>query len=127
RQILPFRSTRTLLTVIVIFAAISRVIGLDWDHGTHLHPDERFLTLVETALKWPADNFIANYFDEAHSTLNPRNVGYQFFVYGDFPVALIKWVSLALNRTGYGEVYLVGRLVNAAVDVATVAGVFLLG
>ncbi|MCL4544885.1 MAG: DUF2298 domain-containing protein, partial [Chloroflexi bacterium] len=85
------------------------------------------LTMVETALVWPTSNFLATYFNEATSKLNPANVGYSFFVYGDFPVILVKWLSIQLHRTAYDQVYLVGRAVVATTDVATVLIAFLLG
>ncbi len=119
-------STRTCLVAILLLAGALRLVGLDWDHGRHLHPDERFLTMVETALQWPAANFLPSYFNEAESTLNPRNVGYSFFVYGDLPVVLIKRLAMAVGQTGYDQVYLVGRMASAVTDVGTVCGVFLL-
>ncbi|KKW00815.1 MAG: hypothetical protein UY33_C0004G0001, partial [Candidatus Amesbacteria bacterium GW2011_GWA1_48_9] len=35
-----------LLLLILILTAVSRLYGLDWDQGSGLHPDERFLTMV---------------------------------------------------------------------------------
>lgn len=115
------------LGAILIAAAAFRFVGLDWDQGQHLHPDERFLTMVETGMTWPRDHFFAHYFNEASSTLNPTNVGYGFFVYGDFPVILVKGISTALHREGYDQVYLVGRLVDVLVDLGTILMLFLLG
>lgn len=114
------------LALVLLFGAAFRFTGIDWDQGQHLHPDERFLTMVETALKWP-DDLPRTYFDEARSTLNPRNVGYSFFVYGDFPVILVKWISLRVQQAEYEQVYLVGRTVAGLVDLATVLMVFVLG
>jgi YYY domain-containing protein len=114
------------LAFVLVTAGVLRLIGLDWDQGRHLHPDERFLTMVETGLQWPASNFLASYLNEAESTLNPRNVGFPFFVYGDLPVILIKRLAIAVGQTGYDQVYLVGRAASAAVDVGTVCAVFLL-
>ena len=45
---------------LVVVAAALRFQGLDWDEGQHLHPDERFLTMVETAIKAPRS--LADYF-----------------------------------------------------------------
>ena len=40
-----------LLVLVLIAATYLRVIGMNWDANQHLHPDERFLTMVETALQ----------------------------------------------------------------------------
>ena len=55
----------------------------DLDHVEgvfHMHPDERFLTMVGTAIDWPAS--LSEYFDTASSPLSPANRGHEFFVYG---------------------------------------------
>ena len=36
--------------LILLVAAALRFVGLDWDQGTHLNPDERFLTMVESSM-----------------------------------------------------------------------------
>jgi YYY domain-containing protein len=106
-------------------AAALRLQGLDWDDGQHLHPDERFLTMVETAIKAPRS--LADYFDTAHSPLNPGNNGYGFFVYGTLPLFLVHFVAAALGMTEYGRVHLVGRAVSATFDVGTVWLTYSLG
>ena len=58
------------LIVVLIAAAYFRVIGLNWDDNQHLHPDERFLTMVESALT-PAQS-LSEYFDTNNSPLNPH-------------------------------------------------------
>ena len=35
-----------LLVVILLFGGYFRTIGINWDSNQHLHPDERFLTMV---------------------------------------------------------------------------------
>ncbi len=42
-----------LLALILLLGAYFRLTGVEWDDNTHLHPDERFLTMVETALSLP--------------------------------------------------------------------------
>ncbi len=114
------------LGVILLGAALLRFAGQDWDAGQHLHPDERFLSFVETGLKWPGDRLLASYFNEPTSTLNPANVGFASFSYGDFPVIFVKVVATALHQTDYSQVYLVGRTVAALVDLGTLVLIFLL-
>ncbi len=99
-------------------AAALRFQGLDWDAGQHLHPDERFLTMVETAIRAPRS--VAEYFDGARSPLNPGNHGYGFFVYGTLPLFLVRLLAAVLGMTDYGQVHLVGRAVSAVFDVGTV-------
>jgi hypothetical protein len=41
------------LGLILLGGALLRFQGINWDSGQHLHPDERFLTMVETAIQWP--------------------------------------------------------------------------
>lgn len=37
------------LLLVLLVAAGLRLHGLDWDQGRHLHPDERFLSMVVAA------------------------------------------------------------------------------
>jgi YYY domain-containing protein len=114
-----------LFALVLLSGAALRFTGLDWDSGAHLHPDERFLTMVVAAQEW-SDDLLGTYFDEQNSKLNPRNVGHTFYVYGGLPVILIKWLSITVNRPGYDGVHLVGRTVCALVDLGTVTLLFLL-
>jgi len=109
---------------VLLLGAAFALVGLDWDEGRHLHPDERFLTMVETSISWPES--LSDYFDESKSTLNPRNVGHAFFAYGTLPTTLVKGVSILTGRTGYDEVYLVGRFLSACAFVGTILFVYLL-
>ena len=47
------RRSRAWIAAILVLAAWLRLQGIDWDEGQHLHPDERFLTMVEAAIKSP--------------------------------------------------------------------------
>ena len=80
-----------LLPLIMIVALALRLTGLNWDESQHLHPDERFLTMVTEALAWPRD--LGEYLDSARSPLNPYNRGYTFFVYGDLPIILTRGIG----------------------------------
>src|SRR4030066_841829 len=95
-----------LLIAILLLAVSFRVVGLNWDENQHLHPDERFLTMGETALQprtcstpgipveacpeeqktWISPSL---YFNTAKSSMNPHNRGYGFFVYGTLPIFLV--------------------------------------
>lgn len=107
-----------------MLGAYFRFVGLDWDDGQHLHPDERFLTMVETAIR-PAET-LGDYFNTNQSTLNPHNVGHSFYVYGTLPIFLVRYVAEALSQTGYGEVYMIGRALSGIFDLLSVLLVFFL-
>ena len=76
---------------IILLGAVLRLTGTNWDEGTHLHPDERFLTMVQGAMSLPDDT--TGYLDTNTSKLNPRNVGYSFFVYGTWPMTVVHVVA----------------------------------
>ncbi|WP_322802663.1 DUF2298 domain-containing protein [Thermoflexus sp.] len=129
------------LAALLIVAFYLRTIGLNWDENQHLHPDERFLTMVTEALNWPRS--LSEYLDSARSPLNPYNRGYTFFVYGDLPVILTRGAGELVTavcraearlcpfprRTalGYDEITLLGRALSALLDTGTVALAFWMG
>ena len=53
------------LVGVLLLAAALRLVGIGWDRQTHMHPDERFLTMVETSVSIPQS--IGQYFDTANS------------------------------------------------------------
>jgi len=113
------------LGAILALGAYFRFVGLNWDENQHLHPDERFLTMVETAIQLPSS--LSQYFDSATSPLNPVNRGHTFFVYGDLPITLVRVVAEWVKRTGYDQVTLLGRAMSALFDLAAVFFLFLIG
>ena len=117
--------TGALLGLIVAVAAGLRLTGIDWDQGYHLHPDERFLSILLTKIGPATD--LGTYFDPTLSPLNPFNQGIEFFVYGTFPIFVVEQIAVLLGRDGYDDTYLVGRVVSAIFDVGTVLLVFLIG
>jgi hypothetical protein len=112
-----------LLAAILALALGLRLYDLDWDHGHHLHPDERFISLVDSGTKWPP-SFRA-YFDTQHSPLNP-NQGASYS-YGTFPLFLGKAVAQATGHSGFDHSYLAGRALTALFDTGTVLLVFAIG
>ncbi|MEJ2011434.1 MAG: hypothetical protein P8X64_04320, partial [Anaerolineales bacterium] len=113
------------LFLILVVGAYLRFTGLNWDEGTHLHPDERFLTLVESAIKLPSS--LGEYFDTDVSPLNPYNSNYTFFVYGTFPIFLVRYVAEWVGQTGYDQVQLVGRALAASFDLVSLVLLYLIG
>jgi len=113
-----------LIYIILIIAFLIRIFGLDWDQGSHIHPDERFLTMVETSLQLPKN--IGEYFNTATSPLNPYNTKFSFFVYGTFPVFLTKLIGEISGYNGYGEIHFIGRILSALFDTLTIYFLYLI-
>ncbi|MFN2284802.1 MAG: DUF2298 domain-containing protein [Anaerolineae bacterium] len=150
----PVRGFFTLLLLaILLFAAWIRTYNLNWDEGTHLHPDERYLTMVVSAIQFPEN--LAQYWNTDESPLNPVNKGYTGYVYGTLPLFITRvvagWVDQACvtppNPAGvllravllndaascyegyyisYGGIHFVGRALSALVDLATLVALALL-
>ncbi len=113
------------IVLILLLAAYFRFTGINWDENYHLHPDERFLTMVESAIS-PVEN-LQEYFDTTSSSLNPNNRGYSFYVYGTFPIFLVRFVGEYLGQTGYDQIHLVGRVVSGVFDLGAIFLIFLIG
>lgn len=114
-----------LLVAILGLGAWLRFRGINWDENQHLHPDERFLTMVETSIRFP--DRLGEYFNTTTSPLNPNNVGYSFFVYGTLPIFLVRLLAEWTGNVGYDEVTLVGRTASAAFDLVSLVLLYLLG
>ncbi len=129
--------TATALVVIIVIGAVFRLTGRNWDDFTHLHPDERFLTMVTNALTFPSEGGVGKlpdgctawggYFDTACSPLSPYNHDFGLFVYGTFPIFLTRMIGEFVNQTGYDQIHLVGRALSALFDLSTVLLIFLIG
>ena len=137
------RGERLLLALILVVGAYLRLSHLDWDEGAHIHPDERFLTMVESALQLP--NSFREFFDSTTSTMNPYNQGYGFFVYGTLPIFIVRVVAeladkfnevaklwtaspgIPLDLNGYDGVHLVGRALSGLFDLAGVWLIYVIG
>ena len=111
---------RYILPAIILSAALFRLCGVNWDQNQHLHPDERFLTMVTTAMKWPTT--FTQYLDPQKSQLNPYNIGFDFYVYGLFPLTLVKIFSniIRIDVYDYHNIALIGRVISAFFDLGIV-------
>lgn len=114
-----------ILIFILILASVLRFYGLNWDQNQHLHPDERFLTMVVNALGWPQN--ITQYFDTQISPLNPQNRGFNFFVYGTFPIFFTKLLSDLFHFNDYNNFTLFGRAVSGVFELLTIFFIFSIG
>lgn len=106
--------TKFILLLIFALALSLRLYGLDWDQGQHLHPDERFLTMVASSVKIPSS--INEYFNAKISPLNPANHEYNFYVYGNLPLLITRSIAEMFNQTSYDQIYLIGRVISAIID-----------
>ena len=113
-----------LLLSILCAGAYFRMIGVDWDEGRHLHPDERFLSMVLNSMT-PVKS-LGEFFNTETSTLNPGNVGYDFFVYGTLPLFIVRYVGEWVGQVGYDPITIVGRQLSALADIFTILLVFLI-
>lgn len=113
-----------LLIVVLLVGALFRFTGIEWDGTQHLHPDERFLTMVETGIA-PVDD-ISSYFDTATSSLNPNNRGYTFYVYGTLPLFIVRYVGEWIGMTGYDQINVVGRVLSGLFDMGTIVFIYLI-
>jgi hypothetical protein len=134
-----------LILLVLLLGAYFRFSGLDWDHGTHLHPDERFLTGVTAKIQTVSNPL--TYLRTSESPLNPYNAGEGFYVYGNFPMTVTRYVAewangactavtgetpdpesiCTLNFTAYDGVHLLGRFLSGLVDLISVFFIFLIG
>ncbi len=113
------------LIIAVSAGAYVRLVGVNWDEDQHMHPDERFLSLVQVAIA-PVEQS-TDYFNTAESSLNPANRGYSYFVYGTLPIFIIRYLGEALGQTDYNAITIVGRYASAAFEMMTVLLVFAVG
>jgi YYY domain-containing protein len=114
-----------LLVVIIGFALWLRLWGNNWDDGQHIHPDERFLTMVESHIQIPSS--LGEYFNSKQSPFNPYNQNEGSFVYGTFPLFFVRIVAEVLDKADYADINLVGRFLAGLFDVGSVLLVFLVG
>ncbi len=129
-KIIKKRKNIFLLILIFLISFSFRIIGLNWDQGNHLHPDERMITMVAEKIAFPTidpkltlSEKVGILFD-SKSSLNPK-----FFAYGSFPIYLLKGVSYLLSFVDpslvtYGKMNLVGRFLSAIFDSLTVILIF---
>ncbi|MGA2285141.1 MAG: DUF2298 domain-containing protein, partial [Dehalococcoidia bacterium] len=139
-----------LLAVVLLGGFTLRFWGVSWDSYTHLHPDERFITMVADGIKLPSSP--GQYFNSDQSPMSPYNrEGGGGFAYGTFPLFLTKvtgevlqhqdFFPLNLVKDGLAKAYtgkvttwndydhidLVGRTWSAIFATGTVLMVFLTG
>ena len=119
-----FLKPAVLLCCILLLAGVFRLYNINWDQNQHLHPDERFLTMVGNAMQLPPTFF--SYLDPQISLFNPANNNQRFFVYGMFPLIVNKIIALLLHTDTYTDFTLQGRVLSGISDLFVVFLVFLI-
>lgn len=113
------------LIVVVLLGGWLRLSGVNWDHNTHLHPDERYISSVTNVIEWPSSPI--QYFDVSQSPLSPYNTNEgQAYSYGTLPIFATKAVADVVGEGDYDHLYLVGRVLSGLLDCATTILVFLI-
>ncbi len=112
------------LVTILLVGWNFRSMNNNWDESRHLHPDERYLSMVINAIEpvWTA----REYFDTATSPLNPGNKDFGFFVYGTLPVFMVRYAGEWTGQVGYDLNTLLGRMLSAAMDTLTILLTFVI-
>jgi len=105
---------KILLLLIILFGGFLRFYDINWDQNQHLHPDERFLTMVGNAMTTPQS--LTEYFNPQVSTYNPTNVGYPFFVYGTLPLLINKIIAIIFSNDTYNNFTIQGRFLSGLAD-----------
>ena len=132
-----------LFILVLLLAGYLRFAGSDWGEGYHQHPDELFLTGVLGSLNAHACNIpdvsvsvcpadqqrwmtIGEYLNTAASTLNPYNRGYSFFVYGNFPMTVIRVAAEATGVVDAGDLKFFARQMSALTDLLAIFVLYLI-
>jgi len=107
------KKPQIILFCIILLGTMFRTIGINWDQGYALHPDERMIMMVTEPLTW-ADP-------------NP-----DFYNYGHLPIYLLKGASsiagtITPSLAHYPDILLVGRLLSILFDVGTIILIFYIG
>lgn len=111
------------LLIIICIAFYLRTFNINWDNGYYFHPDERALIMTSLPVQFPTN--LADILS-VESSLNPH-----FFAYGSLPIYLLKICAEIFGLINpvlkaYGGIHIVGRLISASFDTATVFVVYLI-
>jgi len=98
--------------ITLLIAFFLRMVGINWDQGTHLHPDERMLIMVSDKI---------HFFDQ----LDPN-----FFNYGSLPIYLLRAVTqiiysiVNIPYSLYDSMLYIGRGLSLTADLLVVLLVY---
>jgi len=106
--------SKILFLLILFIGVFLRLYGNNWDQGWHLHPDERFLTMVGDDVKIPSS--FSEYLNTPTSSFNPGNKGHAFYVYGTLPLLINKVLAQQVYSDTYDQFNLLGRVLSGLAD-----------
>jgi len=106
--------SKILFLLILFIGVFLRLYGNNWDQGWHLHPDERFLTMVGNDVKIPSS--FSEYLNTPTSSFNPGNKGHAFYVYGTLPLLINKVLAQQVYSDTYDQFNLLGRVLSGLAD-----------
>ena len=107
------RSLRRIgLVILLLVAFILRVWNLDWDEGTHQHPDERYWSIVTSDINWEDP---VTYFNSEKSDLNPYSYR-DTWVYGTLPLFATKGVAEFLEADFFLSNWVVSIVDRAGIN-----------
>ena len=129
-----------LFLLVLLMAGYLRLTGVNWGDDGNQHPDENFLLGVVGSMQaqkcadvavpvaaCPPEQkqwiSLGDYFDSKTSTLNPYNLGYSFFVYGNLPMNIVRITAEATNNL---DLKTVGRQASALSDLFTILLLYLI-
>ncbi|MDQ3327514.1 MAG: glycosyltransferase family 39 protein, partial [Chloroflexota bacterium] len=130
------RTPSAFLLVILLLAAVPRLMGIGWDGGYMAHPDERHIyDVTAVRLQWTGPS--SALLDAENSSMNPRrsdgaggHLGYSYgalLVYGLKGVSSVVAVVAGDRYAEFAGLYRVGRPLAALADLLTIFCVYLLG
>src|SRR5512138_3498332 len=123
-----------LFLLVFALAGYLRLTGVGWGLGEHQHPDENTFSSVLYFMnahkcvnpKLPVEVCppsqqrwmnVADYFNSKKSTLNPYNIGFGSFVYGDLPMIASR---IVMDLTGETNARIFGRQASALADLIAI-------
>ena len=88
------------LAVVLLSAAALRLYNVNWDDLQHVHPDERWISMVAADIAWPENS--KDILDPRRSTLNPlwipRDNVVRNYAYGHLPLYLLVLTANLATR-----------------------------
>lgn len=96
------------ISILLFVSFIIRFLGINWDAGSHLHPDERMLMMVADKIHF-------------YDNLNP-----EFFNYGSLPIYILKGIGQIIDFffktyfAHYGQMLYLGRFLSTLAEIGII-------